>query len=55
VEGKHPGILRVSHSEYRDLDPVWKETDRAGLEKPDSDLSGALLYTNDSEKGEQQP
>jgi hypothetical protein len=28
---------------------------RAGLEKPDSDLSGELLYTNDSEKGEQQP
>src|SRR5271169_2045447 len=26
----HPGILRVSHSEYRDLDPVWKETDERG-------------------------
>jgi hypothetical protein len=27
---------------------------RAGLEKLDSDISGALLYTNDSMKGEQQ-
>jgi hypothetical protein len=38
VEGMHPGILRVSHSEYRDLDPVWKETDERGENHPVKDF-----------------
>jgi hypothetical protein len=32
----------------------WKREDRAGLAKLDSGISGVVLYTNDSMKGEQQ-
>jgi len=38
VESMHPGILRVSHSEYRDLNPVWKETDERGEDYPVKDV-----------------
>jgi hypothetical protein len=45
VEGRHPGILRVSHSEYRDLDPVWKETDEGGKDCPVNDVGKGSVGT----------